>query len=234
MKKIIILIIIVLLSVSVFTGCGNSNKTNWVLAEISLPSNREAITNQIPEWVMASNNNSTPLYAVTNVNIDDVVDYAKTNFPEISDANWTQEQSDNLSLGFGIRVFRLDNQNYDLVELYYFPILLNGTIVSMLMVIRDDNDLRIQVNPNFVNQLNYLASKTSNEIPLYLGVNHYNLIAVVGDEVFVLVPDYDTHAEIKVSEINIEKLTGTVVTSTKEIITSERTANVDDWNTVPN
>ena len=65
----------------------------------------------------------------------------------------------------------------------YYPIILNGAIVSIYEMFEDidSQKLHFQAAPYFVNELNALMNITSAENPLILGYTNNNLIGIIGN-----------------------------------------------------
>ena len=96
---------------------------------------REAIGNQIPQWVSDADWDKA-FYVVTSSDIDKFDAFAKEDFPTICDPGWTQEQSDAVYLGQGIEMFELDSGK-QLNRFVYYPVIMNGVIVSGYQVYED-------------------------------------------------------------------------------------------------
>lgn len=236
MKYLFRLAILLSLLIAI-TGCGTSTPaSSFIVAELSYPEEYEKISNDIPRWVFANECDNTPLYVATAENMNDMMAYAIQEFPSLCDSHWTQEQSDDVYLGQGIQCYVLDDSevHYSITTVTYFPIIYNGTIISMMMVYEtsDKGGFAIQLAPYFVNEINILAKMTSENTPLYIGLNQGNIIGIIENTVYLLQPDYGTWREINTEIINLNKLTNVKVVSAKDVLTDERTADVSDWNVI--
>lgn len=189
----------------------------------------EEIGNQIPQWVMDADWD-TPMYVMSSPDIDKFDNYAKENFPVFCDWGWTQEQSDAVYLGQGIGIINLDGGTRKYRAVYY-PIILNGVIVSIYEVFEDiDNqELHFQAAPHFVNELNVLMSMTSADTPLTLGYNNDNLIGIIGDTYYILDIDHMYHKQVDVDEIPAIENDRYTVVNVMESLCVERIADVEDW-----
>lgn len=187
----------------------------------------EQIGNQIPQWVMDADWD-TPMYVVSSPDIAEFDSYAKENFPLFYDWGWTQEQSDSVYLGLGIEIINLDD-GPRLFRTVYYPVVLNGVIVSVYQVYEDLNsqELHFQAAPHFVNELNELMSMTGKDTPLILGYNNNNLIGIIGDTYYVLDIDHVDHKQVDVDKIPTIEIDKHTVVDAMEILCAERTTNVD-------
>ncbi len=222
-KKVFNLIVSLILTMCI-SACAIKSTEKYTLAE--LPEIEwEEISNAIPEWVIETHWNKT-LYAVSEENIDDFNQYALENFPSYCDSEWTQEQSDAVCLGMGIRMFVLDGQT-EINKIIYYPVILNGVIVGGYQVYENNEGMNMQASPFFVNQLNVLMDLTSENSPLILGYNNDNLIAIIGDTYYVLDEDHLRHQDVDVSKIPV--IDSSIYIDAMNVICTERTANVEDW-----
>lgn len=187
----------------------------------------ERIGNQIPQWVMDAEWHK-PMYAMSSPDIAEFDNYAKENFPDFCDWGWTQEQSDSVYLGLGIEIINLDG-GPRLFRTVYYPVVLNGVIVSVYQVYEDLNsqELHFQAAPYFVNGLNELMSMTGKDTPLILGYNNNNLIGIIGDNYYVLDIDHVDHKQVDVDKIPTIEIDKHTVVDAMEILCAERTTNVD-------
>lgn len=87
-------------------GCYGSSSHLPMLGELPKAEDREPIGNEIPQWVSDADWNQ-PLYAISSADIESFDAYAQENFPNYCDVGWTQEQSDAVYLGQGIKMFSL-------------------------------------------------------------------------------------------------------------------------------
>lgn len=210
------------------TACSNNDnkldKVRYKAKELPLIE-KDAIGNEIPKWVENENWNKK-LFAVTSSEIIEFDEYITTNFPSYSDSAWTQEQSDSVYLGKGIKIYNLDG-NKAINDIVFYPVILNGIIVLGCEVASSDTEISIKYSPSLVNQLNALMELTSKEEPLVLGHNNNNTIAIIGDKCFILQPDNMLHKRVDL-EI-IPQIETYYYVNALNMFCTERTADVNDW-----
>lgn len=126
-------------------------------------------------------------------------------------------------------MFAMDGKTNHYLTPYYYPIVLNNTIVSMLMVYEEDA-FRWQLAPYFVNERNILRGGTSAQSPMYLGVNHHNIVGVVEDRHYVFEPDYVGHNEME--DLRLDGAREGVILDAVAYQCDVRRAKVQDWTTI--
>lgn len=242
MKKTIALIIVVSLAFTIFlTGCKKDDSSDdlWTLCELPEIQNEE-IGNQIPQWVSESGW-ELPMYVMTSAEHEAFDDYAKTIFPSYYDDGWTKEQRDSVYLGQGIEMYQLDKAAQEL-RIFYYPVILNGVVVSGLIVYEDLNshEMGWQGDPQLMNPLNALIQQMAQfntETTLLLGYNNNNAIAIIGkyngsdtgtvwNDYYILDIDHVENKEVDTKAIPIKDVTGGIVVDAMEPLCTERTA---DW-----
>lgn len=203
MKKRWILLIAALLLSAFLPACAVKEESSALLTLKELPAEQEEekIGNQIPQWVLDADWN-VPFYVRTSSDLQKFDAYAKEHFADYSDPYWTREQSDAVYLGQGIELFALDGEA-QMNRIIYYPVMLNGVIVSGYEVyeLLDSHEIGAQGGPVIVNELNALMALTSEEMPAILGYNHQNLIAVIGDCYYVLDIDHMDGSEVVTEDI---------------------------------
>lgn len=233
MKKRLRVILVITLCFSM-VSCGkgkissdNSDaETEFYRKDFVSDSTKEEIGNVIPEWVTESERDMTPFYVVTGIDEQ----FAMEEFPKICDAYWTQEQSDAVFLGHGVAVFNLDGQENG-NKMVFYPVILNGTIVSVLVVYLETDTMTLgwQLDPNNVNLLNDLRAHTSPDVPARIGYNRNNLIAVCGSDYYLIQGDFMMNEEVDISLIPPADMNKYVVADAMELFCGTRTADVSDW-----
>ena len=231
--KRLVFLIPVLIAVLLF-GCAEEQviKGSYHEAFIEMDEQKEEIGNVIPDWVVETVN-SEPLYVITE-NLKDFDDYAVSEFPDICDAYWTQEQSDAAYLGQGIRNFQLDDKQLDIVSVDY-PVILNGHVVSILTVYRIEgsDELHWQLGPNIANEWNSFIGKTDEASPILFGFNNNNGIVLQGGSYYVLAEDYVERKPVDTSTIPVINKADYSVVNVLEPLCTERTADVSEWVILP-
>lgn len=202
---------------------------NFTKRDLVSYSGKEEIGNVISEWVTESERDITPFYVVTGSG-EQFDQFAIEEFPDICDAYWTQEQSDAVYLGHAMELFSLDGQENGNKTAFY-PVILNGTIVSVLVVYLDANTMILgwQMDPNKASRLNVLKAYTSPDAPVRIGYNRNNLIAVTGGDYDLLQSDFMLNEEVDVSLIPPVNMDNYSVVDVMESLCSTRTADVSDW-----
>ncbi len=209
-------------------SCNNISKINESIYKMEeLPSiEKDPIGNEIPDWVEKQHWDKE-LFAVTSSEIIEFDEYVTENFPQFSDSSWTQEQSDSVYLGKGIKIYNLDERE-TINDIVFYPVILNGIIVSGCEVAFSDGEISMKLSPALANQLNALMKLTSEEEPLLLGNNNNNIIAIIGDKCFILQPDYMLHQQVNLEIIPEMKVDYNVVNALEKFCT-ERSVDVNDW-----
>lgn len=230
------LLTLIIMCVLILGGCGrfsmSESQNRFTKSEISFPDDYEEIGNEIPLWVEEKDSVGSSFYAVTLEDKEDFDLYAKEVFKNLSDSEWTQEQSDNVYLGQGIYSIPFDgdrNKEHTATILHY-PIILNDTIVSMMMIYQSEDEFDMQMSPLFANEFNMLRALTDADNPLYLGISNNNKLGIVKNDYYILDINHVEYKEPKLSNVSLEGLTGIKVVDVMEKLSDERTAQVDDWN----
>ncbi len=228
-SKILYLCVILLLAAGLTACTKEESTTNYTLQ--ALPeTDWEELSNTIPSWVEETQWNKS-LYAVSEEGLEEFDGYALENFPSFCDASWTQSQSDAVCLGSGIRMFVLDGSE-EVNKIVYYPVILNGIIVGGYQVYESEGEMNMQESPLIVNQLNAIMDLTSEDTPLILGYNNENIIAIIGNDYYVLDEDHLEHQEADPSKI--PTIDTTIYVNAMDVICTERTANVDEWTMIDN
>ena len=222
-------------------GCGNNKNNDSLLTLCELPkSHEQEIENQIPQWVSDADS-LLPMYVMTSTDLEDFDNYAKDIFPTFHDDGWTKEQSDSVYLGQGMEIYHLDGSDREF-RIVYYPIILNGVIVSVLDVYEDSNHkMNWQAGPQVVNQFNALIQQTAlynAETALLLGYNNNNLIGIIGSDngsdtgivwnnCYILDIDHVDHKEVDTKIIPIKEVSKGTIINVMEPLCVERAVSLD-------
>ncbi len=223
-SKILFLNFILLLAIGLGGCTKEESATDYTLQTLDEIQWQE-ISNAIPAWVEETSWDKS-LYAVSEAGLDEFDEYALETFPSFCDAQWTQQQSDAVCLGSGIRMFVLDGTS-EVNKIVYYPVILNGIIVGGYQVYQSDEEMGMQESPLIVNQLNALMDLTSETNPVILGYNNENIIAIIGNDYYILDEDHLEHQQVDTSKI--PAINTTIYVDAMSVICTERTASVDEW-----
>lgn len=225
MKRLAICIILAVL-ILLISACSYKEalQPKYILKELP-ETDLESIGNTIPEWVENIHWDKA-LYAVTSSDLEVFDKYMSDIFPTLSDPKWTQEQSDSVYLGKGIKLFVLDDSK-EINSIVYYPVILNGVIVSGCKAVLCGDEMSVQLSPVLANRLDLIMDLTSQDTPLILGYNNSNTIAIIGDTYFVLEEDHMLRAQADLDLIPDIEINSIV--NAMDVFSSERTANVSDW-----
>lgn len=217
------------------TVAADGSDTSMTLCELP-ESTEEEIGNQIPQWV-SDENRKLPMNVMTSADLEDFDDYAKKIFPSFYDDGWTKEQSGQVYLGQGIEMYCLDGSEQELRSVYY-PIILNGVVVSVLDVYEDldSRGLSWQAGPQLANQFNALIQEMASydtETALLLGYNRNNVIGIIGSfngsdigtvwkNYYILDIDHVEHKEVDTKRIPMKEATKGIVVDAMEPLCTER------------
>lgn len=183
------------------------NTNGFKFEKISLSDT--SISNTIPNWVMGEMSLNS-LYSISNS--DYLVDtLAQEAFANIENSNWTEEQVGMMVLGQGIKCFNMDSDEINI----YYPIVLNKNIVALLQM-KEENDTYVSsVTLDFINGLNEVSSKTTQDSPLILIKKDNCLAGMIEDVIYC-------EENIDINNLNLEEISGeTVVDVLEELIINE-------------
>lgn len=202
-------------------------------------SQEEEIGNHIPQWVSDADQ-ALPMHVMTSTDLENFNDYAKKIFPSFYDDGWTKEQSDKVYLGQGIEMYHLDDSAEKWRSVYY-PVILNGVIVSVLDVYEDlhSHEMSWQAGPQLVNQLNALIQQMASydtETTLLLGYNNNNVIGMIGsfngsdigtvwNNYYILDIDHVEYKGVDTKQISMKEVTKGIVVNALEPLCTERSVS---------
>lgn len=183
--------------------------------------NDSSITNTIPDWVM----NETSVNELYSINsIDLLVDIvASDEFKDNLGSKWTKEQKDEAYLGQGIKCFNLDDDRV----FYYYPIIINGNVVGLLELEETKSaEYFASFTTEFVNGLNEIASKTSENNPLILIRYQNNICGIVDDTVYA-------ENDLDINTLDVPEITRSTILNVLEKLQLDDIAEEEPTDDIP-
>ena len=178
--------------------------------------NDTSITGNIPNWVIGESS-MNKLYSINN--IDFLVDIvANDNFSKNLGPKWTKEQKEMAYLGQGIKCFNLDDDRI----FYYYPIEINGNVVGLLELEETKNaEYFASFTTEFVNGLNEIATKTSEDTPLILFRYQNNICGLVDNTVYA-------ENDIDIRGVNLPEITRSSIVNVLEELSINDVSSEDN------
>ncbi len=137
----------------------------------------------IPPSSYAKDTNLTSIYLMSKTCPKEYVDYAQENIGRYIYSLEPSERRSVKDMKLG-SPFSFCNTDSDL---FYFPIITNGSITHMLRVYKKSTgDCGAVIGKSFVQEINELASKTSNESPLILMMEEDTVVAYINKERIII------------------------------------------------
>lgn len=134
----------------------------------------------IPSFAFASENCSSSCYIATTACPAEYIDYAYNNISKFILSLHENVNLDNIHVGTPFAFADAD------ADVYYFPVLYNGSIKYLFRVYPDGNSYSAVISAFLADELNRLAPRTSTNHPLYLNLEDSKIVATIDGDKHIL------------------------------------------------